>query len=330
MIIPAEICKEYNLIVPAEIHKEHKKLISPATIYQDRTRILRDFLYRIKPILEYDLDLSDVADRIVLEFVYSSNEYEMDIEYPSDFNMKDTFRIYINMYSIDNKYSMLSVEEYLIKILPSFIKIMRSIYQFTNIFGYGWTCCEYVDGYDIIEDDEYNADIESYTNQIINKLYLDGIIYRLIHCVIINSVYNNIPEFDLIHWIYYVSNNSYYIQSILDEMNIDTMISYQNWYLEDQNDVYYIIDYNLNRDTCVIKFNCNIKINYDLESIISYTKSLFVSSIIDIASEIIYDEGISKDDSFVCVALLQSIDSFIVSFTRELYILFDRYITDRR
>ena len=98
------------------------------------------------------------------------------------------------------------------------------------------------------------------------------------------------------------------VQRILEYLNISILISFQNWYLND-NDTMYIVDYDVDRDVCIIKYNCNIDIQHN--QILDYVKRLIIYSIMDIYNEINN-----------CMNDMQILDSYIWDLSKDIEIIF--------
>lgn len=315
LIQPARIIPIHNKIIPAII-SNNKDMIMPATIiYEDRFFILKDFIYKIKPIIEEDLGLNCHSNNININFIYTDTKsivmYKVD---PStqDRTIYNIFTIYINRYALDKFYKFKSIDKYLTVVFIEFIRIMREIYHYILIYCYGYSD-EYIlddlytEGY--TDEDVLSKDIDNYSSYIFDKFKSDKLLEKIIQSSNIAAFSQSpIIQFNIPTFINIIINSSDSIQRILEYLNISMLISFQNWYLND-NDTMYIVDYDVDRDVCIIKYNCNIDLQHN--QILDYVKRLIIYSIMDIYNEINN-----------CMNDMQILDSYIWDLSKDIEIIF--------
>ena len=315
LIQPARIVPIHNEITPAII-LNNKDMIIPATIiHEDIFFILKDFIYKIKPLIEDDLGLNCYSNSINISFIYSDTKsiamYKVDPN-SQDRSLYNIFTIFINRYALDKFYKFKSIDKYLTVVFIEFIRIMREIYHYILIYCYGYSD-EYIlddlytEGY--TDEDVLSKDIDNYSSYIFDKFKSDKLLEKIIQSSNIAAFSQSpIIQFNIPTFINIIINSSDSIQRILEYLNISMLISFQNWYLND-NDTMYIVDYDVDRDVCIIKYNCNIDLQHN--QILDYVKRLIIYSIMDIYNEINN-----------CMNDMQILDSYIWDLSKDIEIIF--------
>ena len=274
-----------KLIIPARVVNTNNDLIMPAYVrkYSMETinSYINEFIYRIKPILERDLELESISSYIdiCIEYHQDKNFYT-SIIFPN-VNSK-MFKIIINGYTFYELSDIMNIDRLLQSILIFFSSEMRKIYQFYNIYACNMTMQEYIDSENLY-DLSLNTDCIRYSSRFSDKYKIE---IPSIIGLTISYVEKRIYHFNVPHWIYYVLTHSNILEYLSNTLDISSEIVFQNWYMSEENkDLYYIIDYHIDRDVIVVRFNSTININNDRSSIIDYTVSLIGRSICDIYNE---------------------------------------------
>ena len=270
MIIPAKIVNVKKPIVPAVIQKELLPKIIP-----DKTKYVADFIYRLKPVIEKDLGILDISSLIHFEIVNSSSEKEVIISFPDN---TDVYIVNVNYAYFNSLHYGEYLEVYLTNLAFEIAKALRYILYHESLMRYGFIPCEYLDFLDLEDTEDFEIESERYANDFINSHKTN---IRILVKDCIKAVDSGKCLIQVTKWMSYVYCMSTYIDSF--SQFIPSHVSFCPMYI-DQDDIYYIIEYNNENDIIYIKYNCNIDID-TIEELIEYTCSVIVYSFIEIANE---------------------------------------------